>query len=462
MKASRVGLLLVILGFGAAVETAWSLRNHLGIGAAGCRILGGKFYGPSFSFEAEGRNKVPEGTAVEVENAFGGVRIGRGSLGEVRVGLRKVVFLPSEGEARSFAADVRLTTTLVGSTLRVSTNRRELGSRDVGFETHLEVEVPPGTTVTVRNEHGPVDVADVAGAEIESGYDAVRVDRVGGATSLKSRHGDVAVSDIKGPLVLSSRHGDVEVRDVGGRAQLEVEHGDVSLARLGDLTLKVRHGDLTAEAIRGDFEVHGEHAGVKAVDVAGRAVVETAYRSVDLQRIGGEARVKTEHGEIGATDVRGAVFAEATYDDVTLVRIGGPVEVTVNHGGLHAEKLARGARVKAFGDDVLLDGFRGPVEIDARRGGVRLVPDGALVEAVSVSTTNGGIWLEVPGGSRFDLDASAQRGEVQVDLEGFTAGESGAAHVAGKLGGGGELVKLAAEQGDVSVATRSETASKVQ
>jgi hypothetical protein len=75
MTARRVALLLLILAFGGAIDAAWFVRDHADLGPMGCRVLAGKFYGPSFSFDSEQTQAVAAGTAVEVQNAFGGVRI---------------------------------------------------------------------------------------------------------------------------------------------------------------------------------------------------------------------------------------------------------------------------------------------------------------------------------------------------------------------------------------------------
>ena len=77
-----------------------------------------------------------------------------------------------------------------------------------------------------------------------------------------------------------------------------------------------------------------------------------------------------------------------------------------------------------------------------------------------MSATNGGITLEVPGGSRFDLAASVQSGEISVDLPGLAVSETSPSKVVGKMGGGGSLVKLQTDHGDVSVSPRSALASE--
>jgi hypothetical protein len=91
---------------------------------------------------------------------------------------------------------------------------------------------------------------------------------------------------------------------------------------------------------------------------------------------------------------------------------------------------------------------------------VRLAPDQAIVDAVSVVTRRGGIHLEVPPGSRFDLEASATRGEVQVDLPQLAIEESSSSRLKAKLGNGGKAVSLRSEHGDISVESRTAAASK--
>jgi hypothetical protein len=109
--------------------------------------------------------------------------------------------------------------------------------------------------------------------------------------------------------------------------------------------------------------------------------------------------------------------------------------------------------VRTTGGDVSLDGFAGPVEVEVERGSARLSPRAALAAAVKASATHGEVRLEVPEGSRFDLDAESRRGELRADVPGLTTsekgGERGRGHRAtGQLAGGGVAVHLRAD-GDV-------------
>jgi DUF4097 and DUF4098 domain-containing protein YvlB len=458
MSARKIGLLILILGFGAAIETAWQVRGDWRIGPEGCRVIGGRFYGPSYAFEQAEERALPAGEAprLQVENAFGGVRVAAGAPGVVKVKLRKVVFLPTEEKARAFADRVLLRLSGDGARVRVGTNRDEIGrGQDVGFETHLEIEAPADTAVEVRNEHGRVDLAGVASADVVSSFEGVTIQKIAGAVKLEARHGDVRVSGVGAGLGLTARHGNVEVSGITGAARLEVEHGDVSARRTGGLDAAIQYGNLDAVGVDGDLSVRGGHAGIRAADVVGRAGVETSYEGVHLARVGGDVRASARHGEVKAEDVAGGVTAETTYAGVDLDRIDGPVHATADHGGVEGRGLAKGAKVRTTGGDVSLDGFAGPVEVEVDRGSVRLAPRAALAAELTVSAKQGEVRLDVPEGSRFDLEAESRRGELRAEVPGLatsaTGGEPGRGHrIAGRLAGGGVAVHLRAD-GDITL-----------
>jgi len=452
VKPRKLGLLLLVLALGGGVESAWEVRERVGIGPAGCRVLGGRFYGRSFGFDEEERRDVESGTRIEVLNSFGAVKIGAGEAGGVKVHLRKVVYLERESKARELASRVGLRLEREGTLLRVSTNRDEVErDDDVGLETHLELEVPPDTAVTVRNAHGAVEVSDVASADLETSYDRIQVRRVDGDAAVSGRHGEISATQIGGALTSSCRYGDVQVSDVTGKVSLNVEHGDVELARVGGLGLELRNGDLDGQTIRGELDVKGVHAAVRAKDVAGGTRIETSNEDVQLSNAAGDARIETRHGRVDVAELRGAATVVTSYGDVTLRALGGPADVKIDHGGLRAHGLAQGAKVQVLGGDTVLESFRGAIEVVADRAGVELRPDAPLTDPVAATSRFGTVRLAVPAESRFDLLASAPQGEVSVRLPGFTASESSGQRVSGRLAGGGSTVSLSSDHGDVRV-----------
>ncbi len=458
MSARKIALLVLIVGFAATVETAWNVRGDVNIGPEGCRVMGGRFYGPSWAFEAAAERTLPEGKVprLEVENAFGGVSVVAGAPGVVKVRLRKLVFQPTEEKARAFAERVELRMGGEGELVRVGTNRDEIGRRDeTGFETHFESEVPRETVVEVRSEHGRVELADVAAADVDASFEGVRVVRVAGDVKLEARHGEVEVEDIGGALALNSRHGGVSVAGVVGAAKLDVQHGNVELRRSAGALVELSHGGLEADVVGGDFVVRGQHAPVRGFDVRGRADVETSFGDVRLERVGGDLVARVQHGGVTASDVAGSVNLETTHDGVALERVAGAVEAKVEHGGLEAKGLAGGARIRVTGSDLTLEGFAGPVDVEVERGSARLLPGGVIEAEIAARVTHGEVHLEVPEGSRFELEAESVRGRVDAPLEGLTSNDEGhrGQRSSGRHAGGGVSVRLKAD-GDVTLESR--------
>jgi hypothetical protein len=451
MNGRRLLLLLLILVMGGVVDAAWFLRQNVGVGASGCRVAGGRFRGPSYGFDAEDRRPLPADATVEVENAFGNVRVVQSATPELRVSLRKVVYRETEERARAFADRIRLVIE-PGATLRVSTNREELERSEpyLGFETHLELALPKGASVIVRNEHGRVNVSDVAAADVSSSYDDVRVERIAGEAQVRARHANVTVGEVGGRLALSTRHGDLQLEDVPAGGTLEVQHGDIRALRVGALTVKAAHGAMTAQDVRGDLEVQGRHFEVDASDVGGRASIETSYDGIQVRRVGGEARLKADRGGISAVELDGPLFAEASFDDVVVEKVAGPIDVKVHHGGLSANDVMKGGRVVITGGEVSIQRFAGPLEIDAQRSKIDLQPAGPLTEPLLARTTFGDVSLRVPDGSRMALEAATSNGDLAVNVRGLAVTREGG-QARGTLAGGTNAVRLFADHGNVEI-----------
>jgi DUF4097 and DUF4098 domain-containing protein YvlB len=452
----KIGLLILIVCFAATVETAWNLQGDIHFGPEGCRVMGGRFYGPSWTYEATGERAVAAAAPrLEIENAFGGVSVTAGAPGVVKVRLRKVVYQPTEEKAKAFAERIELRLTGDDSTVRVGTNREQIGRDErAGFETHLEIEAPAATVAELRNQHGRVELRGLAAADVQSSFDGVKVERVAGDVKLESRHGDVEVEEIGGSLDLGSRHGRVSVASVKGASKLDVQHGDVETRATAALEIGLAHGSLTSGSVGGDLVVRGQHGGVSATDVVGGADVEAAFGEVRLERVGGGLRARAQHGAIRASDVAGGADVESSYDGVTLERVGGPVLAVVEHGGVEAHGLAKGARIRASGSDVSIDGFAGPVEIQVDRGSAHLAPGVAIAAEITAQVSHGEIRLEVPEGSRFDLTAESRRGNVDAPLSGLTAEDRRrGGRVSGRHAEGGVGVRLEAD-GDVTLDER--------
>ena len=394
MSARKIGFLILVLLFGATVETAWHVReHHYSFGPEGLRVLGGRFYGPSFEFEENAERALPaEGAAeVEVRNAFGEVRVLPGEEPVMRVRLRKVVFQPTEEKARTFAERVEVEIVEDEGRLRVGTNRDDVeGGEEVGFETHLEVQVPPDTLARVRNEHGVVEVRGVAGANVRSAFESVRVEDVAGPVSIDARQGAVEVSGLGADLTLESRHGDVEVSEVVGPAELDVQHGKLRVRGTSALKARLSYGDVEVEDIGGDAEVHARHAEVRVSGVGGRADLKTTFADVRSGAVEGSLKVEVEHGDAHlapAAPITEAIDVTVSQGEITLaVPEESRFELAAEsrHGEIRVEVPGLDSRESKAGESARVEGTMGsggPQVTLRARGDIVLEPGSASLPA---------------------------------------------------------------------------------
>jgi DUF4097 and DUF4098 domain-containing protein YvlB len=457
MRAARAGLFLLIMGFGGVVETAWQVRERVPGGAKfGWRIFRGRYEGPSFPFEqAPQVMPLAAGSSLDVGNEFGAVRVTAGQAGEARILLRTVVFERDQETARQFASRIKLATRTEGSVLHVGTNRQDVERGqdvgDTGFETHLEIQVPEGTPLRLRNEHGETSVADVGALDLEGSYDTVDVQRVKGDAKVLVRHANASVSDVGGALELTARHGDVNAQRVTGAVRLDTQHGDAELDSNAGLVASMRHGTLQARHVGGALDVQGEHTEVNARDVAGAANVRTTYRNVELEDVKGQVTVDSQQGSVKILRVGGSAEVKAHHDRVELDAVTGPVKVVVENGSVEARGLHGGGEIQASHDSIDVDGWSGALTVAGDNASVHLATDKPLSGRLDVRTSHDGVKIELPSNGALELTANAEHGDVRVDLPGFTVTSQQSNHASGRVGSGGPVVVLQTNNGTIDV-----------
>ncbi|WP_328308493.1 DUF4097 family beta strand repeat-containing protein [Actinomycetospora sp. NBC_00405] len=110
-----------------------------------------------------------------------------------------------------------------------------------------DVRVGDAAAVELATSYGQVHAGDVAGdATITADHGDVRVDRVGGSATVRSRHGAVRLGEVVGETHLSGSHGDLDVDHALGSVAARTAHGTVRLGRVvrGEVSLTSTHGRL--------------------------------------------------------------------------------------------------------------------------------------------------------------------------------------------------------------------------
>lgn len=130
------------------------------------------------------------------------------------------------------------------------------------------------------------------------------------------------------------------------------------------------------------------------------------------------------------------------------------LHLQADNGGIHIEDFAGRAKFSTVNGGIHLDGVGGQIEGTTVNGGLHVALSGSewQGEGLDVSTTNGGVHLEIPAGYNARLETGTVNGGVHSDLPVTTGrrGRSGA-RIETDLGHGGRRLRLETTNGGLHV-----------
>ena len=139
----------------------------------------------------------------------------------------------------------------------------------------LEIRVPSGTALDVRDSSGDAEISGVAAVRVSDSSGDLELEDIGGPVVVKDSSGDIELSDIRGDvLVENDSSGDIEGERITGNVLVEKDSsGGMYFAGVsGNVTVeRDSSGDITARDVGGDFTVLRDGSGdIRAVDVQGK------------------------------------------------------------------------------------------------------------------------------------------------------------------------------------------------
>jgi len=199
---------------------------------------------------------------VVVEARAGSLVIrGRAGLEEVR----------AEGVACAGKSDhlesIRLITERSGTTARVEV---EIPDVDWSFfsgsspRLDLEVDVPAGVALEVRDSSGAMEIRGVGSADVKDSSGEIVIEDVSGDLRIDDSSGSIEVSDVAGDVRLEDSSGGIEVRRVMGSVVVDRDSsGSIEIERVEHNVLVRRDssGSISVADIGGDFTVERDTSG---------------------------------------------------------------------------------------------------------------------------------------------------------------------------------------------------------
>ncbi len=226
------------------------------------------------------------------------------------------------------------------------------------------------------------------------------------------------------------------------RAKSEAE-ADQLLAKL-DLSLTQSGNEVTATA-KYEPRKSGWHSGNRPPVKVDFVIMLPAALNADLRTSGG-------HIEVG--DLTGNITARTSGGHVELGRIVGEVKANTSGGSITLEHATGPADLRTSGGQIKVGQLEHTLKAQTSGGHVTAVLAGPLQGDCVLSTSGGHVKVAVVPDAGFMLDAATSGGRVNAVGLTIELTETTRSRLAGKVNGGGPLLKLRTSGGHIDIAVK--------
>jgi len=288
-----------------------------------------------------------------------------------------------------------------------------------------DLELQPGGKFILDTAAGGVEIVGGAGS--------------GARVVITSDRDDFdAMFDIK----FSERPGEVEVKvekkgsftkwfKSSGKTRFVIEVPEST-----EVDIDTSGGSITAKNLNAPARLDTSGGAIRASHIGGKLLADTSGGSITIDEVDGDVNADTSGGGITITGVRGDVLADTSGGGITIADVTGKIDADTSGGSIKIEQA---------GDAVRADSSGGPIRVSFSPGNSA---------GGSMSTSGGGITVEIDSGSNFDIDAHSSGGSVTFDVPVTVQGQVSKTSVKGKIGSGGQLLKMRTSGGGIKIKSR--------
>ncbi len=241
----------------------------------------------------------------------------------------------------------------------------------------------------------------------------------------------------------------------GTSPEITAERGDISVeGATGDETLTARRGDVRVSGVEGLVKIHQSHGDTQVRDVKGNVEADGRGGDVDVGGVSGNVTVSGEFsGAVQFRDVGQSLRYSSSRTELSTQRLSGRLYMEM--GSLDARGVDGPFELSTRQKDVSLDGFAHSLKISDTNGEIRLRAASPPKQSIEVTSERGGIELELPENSDFQIQADSSHGEVNSDFSGANlkvVTEGDKPSISGTYGKGGPMITLRTTYGTIRLA----------
>jgi len=291
-------IFLALAGVGARAANygvTWKDR-HFGSGFQGIDVA----LGERHDFDDSLSSSIHEGSSLLIRNPHGDVTVtGSSDDGQVHVSVHKEAFARTDDAAANKEARLQPTFTRDGANLTLDVAMVEGGQAD------LTIQVPRTTMLTVRADHGDIDIQEIhAPVSVSANSGEVNLSGIDGAVNahVNNESSNFSAHSVTGALSVDGRAGDINVSDITGPVTLAGDFfGTTHLEQInGGVSFKTSRTQFEAARIDGTFEIALD-ADLEADQVMGPIKLTTRDRGITLDRVQGSVQIANRNGAVSVT-----------------------------------------------------------------------------------------------------------------------------------------------------------------
>ncbi len=170
--------------------------------------------------------------------------------------------------------------------------------------------------------------------------------------------------------------------------------------------------------------------------------------SANIEGINGPVEASTSSGHVTVANVKGRVQASSNSGGVDLRSIDGAATASVASGSISGSDLVA-TNAKTMSGAVTLHQVRGACNVFVSSGSINV--DGAPTAPWNLRNISGPVSIRVTDQPHFELKAQVASGGIHNSLPVTTMGSSSRNLLVGSVGGGGPLVELPTQSGNISI-----------
>ena len=391
------------------------------------------------SSEKSGRLATHAGLRLHLSTDVGNVQIFTDATDEIRYTVRI-----STDASQSGAADLvqRYAVTAHATDLGAQiTGAAPANTPEDSLWVDYEIHVPRRYSLEISTQAGNIETQDIVGhISLTTGGGNITAGRVGPdwqashaamragddySARLETEGGHIIVADVSGDLHASTAGGHISTGDVRGQAVLHTGGGHIH-------TGSIAGGQIGTDG--GNIAVERSSAGLTASTVGGQISVGEVT--------GGPVHARTGGGAIRIARVVGPTDVESTRGNIVLTCLDGPLHASTTAGNITAWFLDQSAQQDASGD--------ASESAQARRVHHDATPS-------ELESGQGDIVVYLPRELPLTIDATVDQSsshQIVVDPSlpmkvNRPAGPGGAGRAECNLNGGGEVLRLRADSGNI-------------